>query len=361
MNKLACALLLSGASLLCMPSISAAQSLPEYYPADYTSITDAAENDLVIYSSMAPNNWAPVIEGFNQLYPGISVQTVELGNELYERYRAESASGVRSADLIVTAGGDNWEQFVQTGQLMPYKSVEADHLPEWAAETDGLYAVTSDPMLIVYNKFLVQEPPTSIKDIVALETEQPELQGRVTTYNVSGPYAMSLNYTFIRHAPENIEALRAIGPTAKLERSAGPMFEKVATGEYALGYFVSSTTVFTRMKDPALASIVGWSYIQDGTPVIPRGVGIPANATSPNAAKLMLDFLVSQAGQTALAVGGLTPVREDVPNPDGTLHTYAKMAEGAGGEQNLAILGFESMQDFDAFKQTLRDIYPNSN
>ena len=40
-------------------------AVPDYYPAEYKDIIKGsrAEKGLVIYSNMADNNWAPIIEG----------------------------------------------------------------------------------------------------------------------------------------------------------------------------------------------------------------------------------------------------------------------------------------------------------
>jgi iron(III) transport system substrate-binding protein len=57
---------------------------------------------------------------------------------------------------------------------------------------------------------------------------------------------------------------------------------------------------------------LGWSYIADGQPILLRRMAITRSAASPNSAKLMLDFILSQEGQLALDEGGLTPYRNDI-------------------------------------------------
>ncbi len=65
--------------------------LPRDYPKEYAQVVEASkkEGHLLIYSNMAAYNWKPVIEGFNKLYPWVSVQTLDLGSgEVFERYYA---------------------------------------------------------------------------------------------------------------------------------------------------------------------------------------------------------------------------------------------------------------------------------
>jgi iron(III) transport system substrate-binding protein len=44
--------------------------------------------------------------------------------------------------------------------------------------------------------------------------------------------------------------------------------------------------------------------MQDATPLIPRAITVTKNAASPASAQLFLDFLYTQAGQTALCAAG---------------------------------------------------------
>jgi iron(III) transport system substrate-binding protein len=39
------------------------------------------------------------------------------------------------------------------------------------------------------------------------------------------------------------------------------MTEKVTSGEYAMGWFVSAITFWPRLNDPARARLLGWSFI----------------------------------------------------------------------------------------------------
>jgi iron(III) transport system substrate-binding protein len=69
-----------------------------------------------------------------------------------------------------------------------------------------------------------------------------------------------------------------------------------------------------------------------------RGMGIPKNAANPNAARLFLDFVLSQKGQTVVGKGGLTPYRADVSDI-GIAYTYQSIAAKVG-EKNLIKVGF---------------------
>jgi iron(III) transport system substrate-binding protein len=84
-----------------------AQTAPSGYPDNYRQIIADAEREgsLLIYSIMSPENWRPIIEGFNKLYPKIKIETLDLpaSRESFERYLAERSTNSRTCDLIATA------------------------------------------------------------------------------------------------------------------------------------------------------------------------------------------------------------------------------------------------------------------
>lgn len=70
--------------------------------------------------------------------------------------------------------------------------------------------------------------------------------------------------------------------------------------------------------------------------MIMRHMAIAKTVKNPNSTKLFIDFCISNAGQTALASGGLMPYRSDVSLPDGPLGwTYQKVAAQIGDEHCL--------------------------
>ena len=68
---------------------------------------------------------------------------------------------------------------------------------------------------------------------------------------------------------------------------------------------------------------------KDGTVVLGRGIGITPKAPHPATAKLFLDFVLSEAGQNAVAEGGLSSYRDNVKLTEGR-HTYQEVEKLAG-------------------------------
>jgi len=318
---------------------------PDYYPAEYEEIVEGskAESPLVVYSAMPESNWKPVLDAFHELYPWVEVQTLDLGgSEAFERYYAESATDTQTADLIIMPDTTGWLEFVKNrGEAMDYQSPESSYLPDWSMPFPGLYTVTTDPMLMLYNEQVLPEDlrPKGIAELVDMATANPDLfNGKITTYDVVIPFAFGINWAFVRDLGEDTwDLLETLGPITMPEQSGGTQLDKLTSGEYVVGYFVSSG-VFPKLPD--LEGIVGWSYIEDGTPVYLRGMAIPNAAKNVNSAKLLLDFMLSHDGQVAWGAGGLTPYRADVTAEE-CPRTFYTIAEEIGGEDKMVLINYD--------------------
>lgn len=346
-----------------------AQGAPAGYPTGYNEIVAAAqrEGSLLIYSIMSPENWRPVIQGFNQRYPGIRVETLDLPNtrDVFERYLAERSTNSRTGDLLATAEPAGWIELSRRGEVLEYKSAEDDAWPAWGKPLPGVYTCSSDPLVFIYNKMLVPEaqaPKTFAEFVERARANARTWRGKITSYGVhNSGLGYSGNYAFARkhgdQAWQWFQQLAELQP--RWERSGGPMTEKVTSGEYVMGWFVSAITFLPRLNDPARARILGWNFIGDGQPVVLRGVAVPKGSRNPNAAKLMLDYIASAEGQRAFGRGGLTPARPDVTPGEGIRHTFSSITQAIGGEQNMCFIDYDPrmITDYQPFSDRWKSVY----
>jgi iron(III) transport system substrate-binding protein len=136
------------------------------------------------------------------------------------------------------------------------------------------------------------------------------------------------------------------------------MSEKVAAGEYSTIYFGSPLTFFKYVKDKKDSDLIGWSLIEDGTPIMVRGIGITRKSQNKYSAQLFLDFMLSHEGQVAVAQGGLTPYREDVRKDEVPFLTYGQIRDKIG-EKNIVLVTYnEKMLDENkSFTEAWRAAY----
>ncbi|MFC3053241.1 ABC transporter substrate-binding protein [Kordiimonas pumila] len=321
------------------------------------------EDGILVYSNVAEYNWRFIIEGFNAMYPWIKIESIDLGpSTVFERYYSEVSVGKNTADMIVTGAPDGWERFAHKGELLPYSSPEKGSLPAWSMPEDGLYTISADPMVIVYNKLLLKgDAPESLADIIEMGKENPEkFRNKVTTYNaLKHSFAYDIHWATVKSLGANAwNTMDALGDVTQSESGGAVMVEKVTSGEYIMGYFVSGITVFPRMDQSGRNKIMGWSFEKDGTPVFHRGMGVTKAAKSPNSSKLLLDYILSHEGQIAVGKGGLTPYRADIKHGEVPYVSYQDIVD-AIGEENIIHVTYdpEAYEHRDEFLARWKQAY----
>jgi iron(III) transport system substrate-binding protein len=322
------------------------------------------EKGLVIYGNVAADNFAPVVEAFRAKYPWISVKTLDLGPApAFERYLTESSVNHRSADLIAAASPTVWLRFVKRGELEPYVAEGHAQLPDWSRPIPGLYTLSTDPLVIVYNKLLLKpgQVPTSMAQLRALLKSHPaDFAGRMTTYDaLRHPFAYAVHWTYAKErGQEAWDTFRELGPATRPEGGGASMVEKVAVGEYTTIYFSSPLTFYKSMKDMKSSPVLAWNLIEDGTPVMMRGIGITKKSQNKASAQLFIDFVVSREGQLAAARGGMTPYRSDVKPDEVPFLTYDAIRSRIG-EKNLLLIRYDEkmVDDMKAFTDKWRAAY----
>ena len=322
------------------------------------------EKGLVIYGNVSADNFAPVIAAFNKKYPWITVKTLDLGPApAFERYLTESSLNHRSADLLAVASPTGWLRFVKRGELEPYDAEGAKGLPEWSRPFPGLYTLSTDPMVIVYNKILLppEKQPKSIAQLRALVKSDPKsFANRMTTYDaLRHPFAYAIHWTYAKERGQDAwETFRELGPLTRPEGGGASMVEKVAAGEYTTVYFSSPLTFYKSMKDMKSSPVLAWNLIEDGTPVMMRGIGITRKSQNKASAQLFVDFVVSRDGQLAAARGGMTPYHPSVKPDEVPFLTYDAIRQRVGDKNMLLIKYDEKMvDDMKAFTDKWRAAY----
>jgi iron(III) transport system substrate-binding protein len=98
------------------------------------------------------------------------------------------------------------------------------------------------------------------------------------------------------------------------------MLERIGSGEHLLGFNIFASYATARQKkDPSLGVV----YPKDYALVLSRIAFVPKAARHPNAARVFLDYLLSQRGQEMVARAGLGAIRPDV-HGEGTAATLAQ-------------------------------------
>ena len=313
-------------------TLAVAQPVPAGYPADYAQTMAAAskEGKVVIYSALDTKAAGPLIKDFSALYPGIKVEYSDLNStELYNRFIAEAASGQGSADVMWSSAMDLQVKLVDEGHALSYPSPEAPKLPAWAVYRNQAYGTTYEPAVFIYNKRLVpadEVPQDHAAFAKLIATKADKYKGKVTTYDIE---KSGVGFMFVvqdtKFFPGMKDLEKGFGATSyRVYGSTGNMLEKVSSGEHLLGYNVLGSYALVRAKkDTALGVVLPKDY----TLVLSRVMFIGKHAKNPSAAKLWVDYILSQRGQKL--IGGdveLFAIRNDVDAE----YTAASLAKQLG-------------------------------
>ncbi|OZM78853.1 ABC transporter substrate-binding protein [Pseudonocardia sp. MH-G8] len=321
----------------------AVEQVPEHYPPEYAQLIEGSRSEggtLSIYSNTDQENWAPILRDFQKKYPWVTdVQANNLdSDEVFQRVLSEQATGGSPADVLVSNAVQAWAEYAgQPDRLAAYQSPELAKLPGFAQVMPNVYMMSADPMTIAYNTSLLEQAPTSLAGLAEMVRQDPQkFQDRITTRDVNGSFGFTVSQAFTQADPNAWQALEALLPLARPETSSGTQTEKILAGEYLVGFFISGGPAYPVVENSGgLFEVV---FPQDGTVVLPRGLGITPDAPHPNTARLFLDFVLSQEGQRAVAEGGLTSYRPDVVAAPG-LRTYQEIVDQVG-EQNVVIADY---------------------
>lgn len=326
---------------------------------DWAAIEQAAkaEGPVLAYTTLTPENWKVLLEAFNAKYPDVKVTPVRTGShaETFERYRAESASGTKTADVLLAVGPDQWKALVDSKDIVPFEVSDIGQLPSFSYTADGRYTLSTDSQVIIFNKLVLPEDlwPKGTGDLVEKVKAHPEaFTDKIGSYNPQvSPFAYSVYWTLKEHfgsdafwANETV-----LAPELRFEQAAGVVVNKTLTGEYVVGYMLPEALV--PLPDDTTRDVLGIVYPNDGTPVLLREMAVMAKGSSHDGAKLLVNFLTSAEGQVALGNAGLTPYS---PAAEGKVSRhYNNIVAGGDSAKSVALYKWEprvdeEMKDFRA-------------
>lgn len=297
---------------------------------DLDAVVDASRDEasLVVYGNPSADQWAPVLDVFHERYPWISVETFDLGGtEAFQRYLSEEATGARTADVIVNTDGAGWLDLVERGQVAPDVPPEVADLGPEATLAPGVFALSYDPLVAVFNRHVVadDDQPESLAELAATAEQ---LDGGIGTVAVENANAGLGTFGYLdANGEEGWEVLEQLGPHAAAETGTGPLLAKLQSGEYAAAFFVSGA-VRALIDQTSTGDVLDYRYFEDATTLPGRGIGVTTGAASPNAARVLVSWLLSAEGQEAACSGGFTPYRDDVDCPIGLAEIEAEIGEG---------------------------------
>jgi iron(III) transport system substrate-binding protein len=231
------------------------------------------------------------------------------------RIDAEIKGGNPTFDVLHVASLAPYLAMSRENQLLGYASPELAAYPAQAYDRDQWVTARIVGVIMAYNKNVLapEKAPKAWRDML-----KPEFKGRKLIIQDSAA-GTSFNQMYMLERLLGADFMRGWGQQEPvIVATTAQLIDMLVRGEALLGATVDHFRAFE--PDAVKAGIVG-VYPSEGMPLALAPVAIFKGAPHPNAAKLFVDYLLSEEGQTLLDVDifGVYSMRKGVHAPAGQL------------------------------------------
>ena len=282
--------------------IGRARAAQTFKPAQ--ALLDAArkEGRVVVYTASFIEVMQEVVNDFNKRFPFIKVEVVRApGGQLITRIQTEAAAGKLVADVV-----DHSDRAL----MKRVEDLFQDYAPPNAADyleasrvSPKLWPTITPCWIIASHSELQKNPPKTWWDLC-----KPEYAGgQIGTVIAPSGGTTWARIMFERQVLGEDYWAKQAATKPRLYPSGAPLSDALVRGEVTIAPLLYNA-IFPKKQQGAPVDIV---FPPEGIPVTPYASGIPKTAQHPNAARLFLDYLLSEDGQTAsiLEQGNLTSLK----------------------------------------------------
>jgi iron(III) transport system substrate-binding protein len=314
--------------------------------------SSGSAGQLVIYSNSGAAYIQPVLNAFEKAYPSIKLSYSDVEDPVsFAKYRAEHAQGARTADVIIASSPSLWDQ--NKDIALNWTPADASAFPSFRQQFPGVFILSPDPAVSIYSKLKLpaNRVPNAFPQLESYLKQYPSLfDKKLVTYTANNFFGYSAFWGLVKK--HGWSALTTLGPASTAQPDGTTMAQQLATGAANYGYFESG--LIRGALTPTQQKLIGWLYMRDFTPIIPRGIAVTKGAANPTAAKMFVNYLYSIAGQKVLCAAGFTAFRTGVACP----YSLASV-QRAVGAANTFLIPYHSTiaQDQAAFVKRWHQIY----
>ncbi|HEY1372602.1 MAG TPA: extracellular solute-binding protein [Candidatus Binatia bacterium] len=255
----------------------------------------SSEPEVAWYTLISIEDSQRLAQAFEKKYPGVSVKVFRnRETALLPRIISEAQSGRPIADVI-SVRGIGYHQLRKRNLIQAYLSPESRFYPAGFKDPKGYWTDLYDSYYVwAYNTRAVAAPPRShgdvvhqrLRDKIGMDNEETEWLTGLAQY-----WGRERAFKFLRELAAQQIRFRD-GHSLIAELMAAGEFEGALTFSEAI----------ERMKRKGAP--VEWVKSLDPIVVSIHPVAIAAGAPNPAAARLLVDFLLSEEGQTIIRASG---------------------------------------------------------
>ncbi|WP_342364029.1 ABC transporter substrate-binding protein [Terrarubrum flagellatum] len=258
------------------------------------------------------------VQAFTARYPFIDATTglySAPAGRVLARIDAEMKAKALTFDVLHVANLAPYLAMSQRGQLLGYRSPELDNYPPEASDRDQWAIARIVGVIMAYNKNVLSpdKAPKAWADLL-----RPDFRGRKLVIQDSAA-GTSFNQMYLLEKKFGVDFMRQWGQQEPVVVSTtAQLIDMLVRGEALVGATVDHFRAFE--PDAVKAGVVG-VYPSEGMPLATAPVAIFKDAPNPNAARLLIDFILSAEGQTLLntEIFSVYSMRKGITAPAGQL------------------------------------------
>ncbi|VFA89246.1 ABC-type thiamine transport system, periplasmic component [Gordonia paraffinivorans] len=289
-----------------------------------------SEGKVTLYSSQKPANLEALKKAFEFEYPEITLEFVRgTDADINPKVEAESRTGKGVADVLMQTDAAWMKAAEESGAYTTALMGPALDAPEYEPQKsviDDEFALTSAAVYSLgWNADAVPAGLSTPEDVV-----DPAYRGKIGIVNPTGiaSYVDMYRYYAKTYGEDYWKKIAALSP--RVYPSSLGVAQALTSGEIWV-----TPTVQPLVTEEAAGAPVGWALPRSpwGTPWYTSALSAAPN---PNAAQVLVNFMVTRAGQTALNPGyaavlpdipGAVARAQEVATPDTTDLTPDKVRE----------------------------------
>ncbi len=252
------------------------------------------EGKVSYYTAMDLSVAEPMARAFEAKYPGIKVAVERTGSErLFNRIAQEVASKIYKVDVANSADAAHFLPWKRQGWLAPFLTVEmAENIPAEQRDPDGTYVNQRTHLsAIAYNTSLVkpEDAPKGFVDLL-----DPKYAGKMVKAHpgYSGTIMTATQQIVRELGWEYFEKL-AKQKVLQVQSATEPP-KKIEAGERAIAVDGSDYLFWMAKERGSPIEVV---HAIEGTPLISNPMAVFKAAPNPNAARLLVAWIMSAEGQ----------------------------------------------------------------
>ena len=299
---------------------------PELYQGEKALYAEAEKEGLVVSFDTGPEwaNWKSLFRDFKKRYPEVELTYNDLGSAATvialekTRRRPQADTAYYFAASAVDA--------VKKDVVAPFKPVNFDKLPPVFRETDGRwFTIHTLNIAFLVNKKLVKNVPTGWTDLLKPEYKNTVVYldqrstgvGQVLTF--AAAYANGGSVDNVKPGIDYLGKLHAAGNVLRVEGTTP--YAKFLKGEIPIWIGYENDGLKAKHVD-GMGDAMEVVIPMEASVAAPYAISLVKGAPNPNGAKLWLNFIMSEAGQSLFAQGF---VRPSVPGIQLAADVAAKM------------------------------------